>query len=165
MHARVRLSAWLAAAMVAGGCAGGGSQQSAMPASNASGTVPMNAALTVQTTAATTATQAVPAFFNGLPVSIFIIPLSPNAAQQVLAHNKNVNLIFEATGFKPVINEIQGPGFNPLWQVVIITFNAGTTPQQFTSQAQILAAQSSGQITLNFTNEVDTVPVVGSTGK
>jgi hypothetical protein len=65
----------------------------------------------------------------------------------------------------PVINEIQGPGFNPLWQVVDITFNAGTTPHQFTSQAAILAAQSSGQITLTFTNEVDSVPVVGPTGK
>jgi hypothetical protein len=94
MYASVRLSAWLATAMLSAGCAGGGSQQSAMPPSNGSGTVPMNSALTVQTTAATTAVHAVQAFFNDQQVSIFIIPLSPNAAQQVLAHNKNVNLIF-----------------------------------------------------------------------
>lgn len=165
MYARGRLSAWLTTVMLAGGCAGGGSQQSAMPPSNGSGTVPMNGVLTVRTTASTTAAHAVQAFFNGQRVTISIIPLSPIAAQNVLANNKNVNLIFEANGFLPVINEIQGPGFNPLWQVVDITFNPGATPQQFTSQAQILTAQSSGQVTLTFTSEVDSVPVVGSTGK
>lgn len=141
---------------LAAGCAG--PQQNALS--------PANAPLSSRTTAGANASaKAVAAFFNDQPVSIFIIQLSPEAAQQVLAHNKNVNTIFEAPGFLPVINEIQGPGFNPLWQVVNITFNAGTTPHQFTSQAAILAAQASGQITLTSTDVVDTVPVVGSGGK
>ena len=110
------------------------------------------------------ADTAVPAFFNGQLVSIHLVPLSPNAAQQVLAKNKNVNKIFEAAGFIPVIDEIQGPGFNPLWQVVDITFIGGDA-QQFKSAAQILAAQAAKTITLTFTNEVVSVPVVPSSGK
>jgi hypothetical protein len=165
MHAYVRFSALVGTVALAAGCAGGGSQPSALSPANTPALAPMNSMLTAQSVTANASPKAVAAFFNDQPVTIFIIPLSTNAAQQVLAHNKNVNLIFEANGFLPVINEIQGPGFNPLWQVVDITFNAGVAPHQFTSQAAIFAAQSAGQITLTFTNEVDTVPVVGPIGK
>lgn len=151
MHAHTRIAACLAGVVLASGCAGGGTPMALMSAD--------------RTVASARTASPVAAFFNDQAVTIFIIPLSPSAAAQVLAHNKNVNIIYEASGFKPVINEIQGPGFNPLWQVVTIAFNAGTTPTQFTSQAAILDAQSKGQITLTFTNMVDTVPVVGSGGK
>jgi hypothetical protein len=154
VHANIRFIAYLATVVLAAGCAGGGSQQSAIP--------PVGVSATTSTSRAPAG--AVPCFFNNRLVSIFIIPLSPNAAAQQLLHNKNLNTIFEAVGFTPVIDEIQGPGFNPLWQVVNITFNRGVAPHQFTSAADILAAPSS-EITLTFTNMVDTVPVVGSTGK
>ena len=164
MHLRAAFAAGIATAVLATGCAGEGSQ-SAMPRADSLVTSPTSGASAGRSMVSSAAVQATPSFFNGQLVSIFIIPLSPSAAQQVLAHNKNVNLIFEATGFIPVINEIQGPGFNPLWEVVDIAFNARVTPQQFTSQAQILAAQAANQITLTFTNQVDSVPVVGSAGK
>ena len=116
-------------------------------------------------TDASTVPKAVLCFFSGQLVSIFLAPLSPNAAQQVLAHNTNVNLIFEAAGFTPIINEIQGPGFNPLWQEVDITFIPPFKPQQFTSATTINDAANASQITLTFTNNVFSVPVVGPTGK
>jgi hypothetical protein len=163
----MRFIGYLATVVLTAGCAGGGLQQSAIPLLGVSGTNPMSRAPSGAVAAAASSVAKpvpVPCFFNNQLVSIFIIPLSPNAAAQELLHNKNLNTIFEAVGFTPVIDEIQGPGFNPLWQVVNITFNRGVAPHQFTSAADILAAPSS-EITLTFTNMVDTVPVVGSTGK
>jgi hypothetical protein len=60
-----------------------------------------------------------------------------------------------------VINAIQGQGFNALWQQVLIRFNSGFTPHQFTSEADILAAAKAGEITLIPTNEVYRDSVVG----
>ena len=34
----------------------------------------------------------------------------------------------------PVIDVIQGEGFNPLWQQVLTVFNEGFTPHQFVSK-------------------------------
>ena len=156
MRRGARFIAYLVTLVLAAGCAGGGSRQSVVP-----GTAQMNRALTsLVTTTCTAKSPAVPAFFNDQCVSILLRPVPSGAT--LLAHNPNVNLIYEATGFIPVINEVQGPGFNPLWQVVDITFNPGVTPQQFTSEADILAATG---ITLMRTNTVLSIPVVGSTGK
>jgi hypothetical protein len=101
-----------------------------------------------------------PCFFNGQLVPILIAPLTLHAATEVLAQNRNVDRIFEASGFAPVIDEIQGPRFNLRWRVVTIRFNPGVRPHQFRSAAEILAAASS-EITLTFTVMVDAVPVVG----
>jgi hypothetical protein len=60
-----------------------------------------------------------------------------------------------------VINAIRGEGFNPLWQQVLIVFNAGFTPDQFTSEAEVLAAAQAGEITLGTTGEVYRCSVVG----
>jgi hypothetical protein len=51
---------------------------------------------------------------------------------------------------------IQGEGFNPLLHQVLIVFNQGFTPRQFTSEDEVLAAASGGnpEITLVPTDEV-----------
>jgi hypothetical protein len=95
--------------------------------------------------------------------------LSPTAEQQVLANNTQTNIIYcvtdcqVSTGFTAVINAITGagPGFNPLWREVHISFNSGTTPHQFTSDDQILAAAAAGQITLTPTSEIYRCSVIG----
>ena len=153
MNVSARVTFSLVALVLGAGCAGGGMQRSAvLPSSHA-----------IRAAASVTNKGSVPTFFNGQLFSIFIKPLSPNAAAQILAKNKNLNKIYEAPGvnsFIPVIDDLQAPGlhFNPLWQVIDITFNNGVTPFQFTSATDIVA---SNQITLTKTNEVDTVPVVG----
>ena len=66
-----------------------------------------------------------------------------------------------------MINAIQGDGFNPLWQQVLIKFNAGFTPHQFTSDDQVNAAASgpNPEITLVVTDEVYRCSVVGAGNK
>jgi hypothetical protein len=109
------------------------------------------------------------AFYDGQQHTINFNELPPTAEQQVLANNAQINIIYcvvdcqVKTGFIAVINAIQGegPGFNPLWQEVHISFNPGTTPHQFTSDDQILAAAAAGQITLTPTTEVYRCSVIG----
>jgi hypothetical protein len=60
-----------------------------------------------------------------------------------------------------VIDAIQGEGFNPLWLQVLIVFNEGFTPHQFTSDEEVLAAMAAGEITLVTTDEVYRCSVVG----
>ena len=109
----------------------------------------------------------IPALFNGKSVTINVKQLSDNAAASLLANNPNVKTIYvtndldEKQDFTPVINAIQGQGFNALWRQVLISFNPGFTPQQFTSEADILAAAKAGEITLIPTNEVYRDSVVG----
>jgi hypothetical protein len=63
-----------------------------------------------------------------------------------------------------VIDAIQGEGFNPLWHQVLIVFNAGVTPHQFTSEDEVLAAAAGArpEITLVSTDEVYRCSIVGS---
>ena len=109
----------------------------------------------------------IPALFNGKSVTINVKQLSDKAAASILANNPNVKTIYvtndldEKQDFTPVINAIQGQGFNALWQQVLIRFNPGFTPQQFSSEADILAAAKAGEITLIPTNEVYRDSVVG----
>src|SRR5213593_1432926 len=80
----------------------------------------------------------------------------PRAAEQaLLAHNGSINTIYMSDAglpggapFVSVIDAIQGDGFNPLWQEVQISFTAGHTPRQLTSDTEVLAAQTSGEIAL-----------------
>jgi hypothetical protein len=109
----------------------------------------------------------IPALFNGKSVTINVKQLSDNAAASLLANNPNIKTIYvtndldQPQQFNPVINAIPGQGFNALWQQVLIRFNPGFTPQQFTSEADILAAAKAGEITLIPTNEVYRDSVVG----
>src|SRR5262249_26800437 len=109
----------------------------------------------------------IPAFFAGRSVTINVNQLSDRAAASIIAHNKNLNIIYvtndldERQDFAPVINAVPTQGMNALWLQVKIEFNAGVTPHQFTSEADILAAAKAGDITLINTGEVYRDSVVG----
>ena len=109
----------------------------------------------------------IPAFFAGRSVTINVNELSETAAASIIAHNKNLNIIYvtndldEPQEFTPVINAVPTQGMNALWLQVKIEFNAGVTPRQFTSEADILAAVKAGDITLINTGEVYRDSVVG----
>ena len=108
-----------------------------------------------------------PAFFNGQQFTVNMVELPSGGENAVLANSPSVNTIYaqvdldQAQPFPPVINEIQGAGFNPHWQQVLIHFNPGVTPHGFTSEANVLAAAKAGQITLTVTDEVYRCSVVG----
>ena len=109
----------------------------------------------------------IPAFFDGRSVTINVHQLSDTAAASIIAHNKNLNVIYvtndldDPQDFAPVINAVPTQGMNALWLQVKIQFNAGVTPHQFTSEADILAAAKAGDITLINTGEVYRDSVVG----
>jgi hypothetical protein len=112
-----------------------------------------------------------PAFYDGNLHTINFKQQPAQAQQSLLANNKSINIIYMSTNpatgqmFDSVINALpapgEGPGFNPLWQQVNIVFNAGFTPQQFTSDNDILAAAAAGEITLAPTNDLFRCAVVG----
>jgi hypothetical protein len=89
------------------------------------------------------------------------------ASDPLIEHNSSINVIYasndldEEQDFIPVIDAIQGDGFNPLWRQVLIVFNEGFTPHQFVSDEEILAAADAGEITLVVTDEVYRCSVVG----
>ena len=109
----------------------------------------------------------IPAFFNGQSVTINVNQLSNTAAASIIAHNRQLNIVYvtndldQTQNFTPVINAVPGQNFNALWLQIKISFNPGVTPQQFTSEADILAAAKAGQITLINTGEVYRDSVVG----
>jgi hypothetical protein len=109
-----------------------------------------------------------PAFYEGRQVTVNMFEV-PAADGSVLDRNPNVNTIYASNDlddeqdFFPVIDAIQGEGFNPLWHQVLYVFNQGSTPHQFTSEAQVLAAAAGPhpQITLVPTDEVYRCSIVG----
>jgi len=111
-----------------------------------------------------------PAKYEGTQVTVNMKKLPDHGSESTIDHNGSINTIYayadldEPQPFKPVIDAIQGEGFNPLWRQVLIQFNSGFTPHQFTSEAQVLAAAHAGEITLNTTDEVYRCSVVGGTG-
>jgi hypothetical protein len=110
------------------------------------------------------ATQ-IPAFYDGNQVTINIF--EQPSSETLLAKNKNLNTIYatndldEEQDFAPVIDAIQGDGFNPLWHQVLIVFNTGFAPHQFVSDEEVVAAAAAGEITLVATDEVYKCAVVG----
>ena len=110
-----------------------------------------------------------PAYYDAKLFTINFKQLPAQAEQSQLAHNASINTIYmcdscETAGvmFTSVLDAIQGDGFNPLWQEVQISFNSGHTPHQLTSDTDVLAAASAGNITLTPTTEVYRCSVVGS---
>ena len=99
-----------------------------------------------------------PAYYDGTLFTINFMELASGGEAANLAHNGSINTIYMCDtcegqlpgggSFVSVIDAIQGDGFNPLWQEVQISFNAGVTPQQFTSDNDILVAANAQQITL-----------------
>ncbi len=108
-----------------------------------------------------------PAYYDGELFTVNMMEM-PNSDPLIL-HNRSINLIFvsndldEEQEFIPVINAIQGDGFNPLWLQILIVFNAGFTPHQFLSDDDVMAAAAGAnpEITLVVTDEVYRCAVVG----
>jgi hypothetical protein len=106
-----------------------------------------------------------PAYYDGelFTVNMFEVP----GGDAILEHNKSVNEIYasndldEEQEFIPVIDAIQGDGFNPLWHQNLYSFNTGFPAHQFTSDEEVLAAAAAGEITLVSTDEVYRCSVVG----
>ena len=92
-----------------------------------------------------------------------------DASASKISHNGSINEIYASNDlddeqdFVPVIDAIQGDGFNPLWRQNLIVFNEGFTPHQFTSDEDVLAAAGgpNPEITLVVTDEVYRCSVVG----
>jgi hypothetical protein len=114
------------------------------------------------------AASQMPAYYDGelFTVNMFEVP----ASDALIGHNSSINVIYatndldDEQDFFPVIDAIQGEGFNPLWLQVLIVFNPGFTPHQFISEEEIEAAAggASPEITLVVTDEVYRCSVVGS---
>jgi hypothetical protein len=111
-----------------------------------------------------------PAYYDGKQFTINFKEMPKNAEAALLAHNHNVNTIYMMDDTLPggqpfvaVLDAIQGDGFNPLWNEVQISFNAGFTPHQFTSDTHIDSSATSTppEITLTTTDEVYRCSVVG----
>jgi hypothetical protein len=110
----------------------------------------------------------IPAFYDGQLFTINDVEISETAAAQV-GSNPSHNEIFvtndldDPQDFHPVLNAIQGDGFNPLWEQIRIVYNPGVTPHQFTSDDEVAqaAAGAHPEITLVDTGEVYRCSVVG----
>jgi hypothetical protein len=109
-----------------------------------------------------------PVFYEGRSVTVNMFEV-PAADGSLLDSNQSVNTIYASNDlddeqdFNSVIDAIQGEGFNPLWQQVLIVFNPGSTPHQFVSEDQVLAAAGGAhpEITLVSTDEVYRCSIVG----
>ena len=104
-----------------------------------------------------------PAYYDAQLFTINFKLLHPD-----LHKNPSFNTIYQcdscaASGlnFVSVLDAIQGDGFNPIWEEVQIKFNPGFTPEQFTSDTDVLAAAARGEITLTDTEEFYRCSVVG----
>ena len=112
-----------------------------------------------------------PALYDGQQFTINFKEEPGGAEAALLAHNGSINTIYMCDScagqigggeFTSVLDAIQGDGFNPLWQEVQISFTAGHTPVQLTSDTEILADAAAGIITLTPTTEIYRCSVVGS---
>ena len=110
-----------------------------------------------------------PAYYDGELFTVNMKEQSEAANAAIIGENQNLNEIYasndldEEQDFIPVINAIQGEGFNPLWHQILIVFNEGFTPHQFVSEDEIEAAAAgrTPEITLVETDEVYRCSVVG----
>jgi hypothetical protein len=50
--------------------------------------------------------------------------------------------------------------YSPFWRVNLVTWNSGSSPRTLKSEAEVLAAQAAGQVTIQATNIVINCPVV-----
>jgi len=110
-----------------------------------------------------------PAYYDGQLFTVNMKEMPKDASASLIANNSSINKIYasndldEEQDFIPVINAIQGDGFNPLWQQILIVFNPGFTPHQFVSDEEVEAAAAGAnpEITLVVTDEVYRCSVVG----
>ena len=110
-----------------------------------------------------------PAYYEGQLFTVNMKEQPQNASASIIGKNPSLNEIFasndldEEQDFIPVIDAIQGEGFNPLWRQILIVFNEGFTPHQFVSEDEVEAAAAgpNPEITLVETDEVYRCSVVG----
>ncbi len=109
-----------------------------------------------------------PAYYDDELFTINLFELPPGGELANDERNGSINIIYMSDAGLPggepfisVIDAIQGDGFNPLWEEVQITFNAGFEPHQFVSDEEILDAEAAGEITLTETGEIYRCSVVG----
>ena len=108
-----------------------------------------------------------PAYYDATLFTVNMKEMPGNATQALIAHNGSINEIYvsddldDPQTFIPVIDAIQGDGFNPLWVQFLIVFTSGHTPHQLFSDTEVDAAVASGEITLTNTGEVYRCAVVG----
>jgi hypothetical protein len=113
------------------------------------------------------ASRHIPAYYDGELFTINIMEV-PNS-DALTGHNRILNEIYvsndldEEQEFNPVIDAIQGDGFNPLWRQIFIVFNPGFTPHQFFSDEEVdaAAAGANPEIHLVESDEVYICAVVG----
>jgi hypothetical protein len=111
-----------------------------------------------------------PAFYDGEVFTVNMKEMPDHASDALIGTNPSINTIYASNDlddeqdFMPVIDAIQGDGFNPQWRQVLIVFNQGFTPRQFTSDEQVLAAAAGAdpEITLDATDEMYRCSVVGA---
>jgi hypothetical protein len=110
-----------------------------------------------------------PAYYDAKIFTINFSELPPGGESSTLNKNGQINNIYqcdacEANGFMfvSVIDAVPADGMNPLWQEVQITFAAGATMTQFTSDDQVLDAAAAGTIKLTNTGEMYRCSVVGT---
>ena len=110
-----------------------------------------------------------PALYDGQQFTVNMTELPDPASAATIAKNGSINQIYasndldEEQDFIPVLDAIQGDGFNPLWQQNLIVFNPGFTPHQFFSDTEVLAAAAGPhpEIHIVQTDEVYRCAVVG----
>lgn len=110
-----------------------------------------------------------PAYYDGQLFTINSVELPEDASAATIASDQSLNEIYatndldEEQDFLPVVDAIQGDGFNPLWRQNLIAFNPGFTPHQFVSDEEVIAAAKGAnpEITLIPTDEVYRCAVVG----
>ena len=111
----------------------------------------------------------IPAFYDSRQITVNMMQLPDGGGASLIARNGSINQIYatndldEVQDFLPVINAIQGDGFNPLWQQNLIRFNQGFTPHQFHSDDEVLAAAAGAnpEITIEQTDEMYRCSIVG----
>lgn len=109
-----------------------------------------------------------PAYYDGELFTINSVEVSETASDRI-GSNPSHNDIYvtndldDPQDFVPVIDAIQGDGFNPLWEQIRIVFKPGVTPHQFFSDDEVEEAASGAnpEITLEDTHEVYRCSVVG----
>jgi hypothetical protein len=110
-----------------------------------------------------------PALYDGREITVNMKELPEDASASLIGQNASVNEIYASNDlddeqdFLPVIDAIQGDGFNPLWRQNLIVFNQGFTPHQFHSDDEVEAAASGNnpEITIVKTDEMYRCSVVG----
>ena len=113
--------------------------------------------------------ELITAIYDGEDFTITLTHMPENATASLLEHNKSINNIYvvenseeeeeDLDAFTPVIDAIQGDGFNPLWQEVRIIFPG--EPFQLFSDDEILTAADEGLIQLEPQQEVYRCSVIG----